>query len=595
MRRGADRLIWSKCLKRTSFVRVLCILDKTLPRFIVKDASNLTQEFDRLQRRRKSARQKPRPQSSKFRVASEIAERLLVQQEFINNNPESSTDSMAHSLSREYMVEGLRRALEKVENEPTSMLAHSLSHQALIRAISKVVQSKSLTDKKKSSMTMKTTDMDLLSLLLQAQNIIARHQESRLSVSKNSRCKKAKIGSNVKSLFVKSANIEAIEQHEADYRPLQLPPFKPSQGPNLSRYGASCKGKYTRKSLVDKHGTGIGTTVGSLSKIGSKNTVKAAVGWPSPAIHEAAKSWTIKQERQRQQQSALTGREKATLYTPAQEDSSYNDVFSAVLNASLSCLDLVIAITHCSECQDHITLRHSAAKYENEAHYLLHDLVEKCVLWRVPFRVGALKLRRNTGIELQTTRALAKINPSDDNGELIPLLLAKCCSSVPVGSLEVILAVKDEKGSVLFCQTLHSKLVSQRFPSSAVLVGRLRKALAVIMGHDPVVALESFLANKDKLQLSVPICAYPAQCTRGCKPHGAETYFIEDVRDPEEVELYVASSLKSDLSVHPPSKHLLGGRLQLGKQVSLVLDWGTHRRVAGIILGLVSSKAEEKK
>ena len=84
--------------------------DKTLPRFIVKDASNLTQEFDRLQRRRKSARQKPRPQSSKFRVASEIAERLLVQQEFINNNPESSTDSMAHSLSREYMVEGLRRA-----------------------------------------------------------------------------------------------------------------------------------------------------------------------------------------------------------------------------------------------------------------------------------------------------------------------------------------------------------------------------------------------------------------------------------------------------------------------------------------------------
>ena len=83
-------------------------------------------------------------------------------------------------------------------------------------------------------------------------------------------------------------------------------------------------------------------------------------------------------------------------------------------------------------------------------------------------------------------------------------------------------------------------------------MGRLRKALAVIMGHDPVVALESFLANKDKLQLSVPICAYPAQCTRGCKPHGAETYFIEDVRDPEEVELYVASSLKSDLSVHPP-------------------------------------------
>ena len=75
-----------------------------------------------------------------------------MQQEFINNNPESSTDSMAHSLSREYMVEGLRRALEKVENEPTSMLAHSLSHQALIRAISKVVQSKSLTDKKRKAL-----------------------------------------------------------------------------------------------------------------------------------------------------------------------------------------------------------------------------------------------------------------------------------------------------------------------------------------------------------------------------------------------------------------------------------------------------------
>lgn len=532
--------------------------DKSLPRFIVKDAHNLTQEFDRLLRKTPELEKRPRPKVhgevtlEDGEVTFEDAEQLLLQTEFRFDKTESTMESTAHSYSRKYLLEGLRRACKKVEGKPSSLLAHSLSHQTLVHGITKILQSESKSNTAKDPTAKSEAEVDLLSLILSAQNIIAKHQESRLASSKRRKSRKGKNNNNVKSLFSKCSNIEAIAEHEPNYQPLQLPPFKPSLGPNLSRYKASCKGEYARKRLVDKHGTGIGTAMDSPSKVAPKSTRKATVGWPSAAIQEAARSWAVKQEGQRQQQHMYADTKKTTLDVPLQME-SYVAAHRAILSTVLSRLDLAIAVTHCSECHAHMTLRHHEARYENEARYLLHDLVGKCVLWRVPFRVGAVTLKRNTAIALRTNGALARVDSGEeDKEELVPLLLAKCCSSVPVGSLEVVLAIKDEN-SQLHYQTLHSKLETQKFPSQAVLARRLRKALTAIMGHDPAEALESFLESKDKLQLSVPVCAYPSHCSRGCKPH-TNVFSLEDLRNPEEVELYVASSLEDGLSVQPPRR-----------------------------------------
>lgn len=492
---------------------------------------------------------------------------------------------LAHSSSHRALHDGLESSLNQITENPHMLLAHVATREIMASALDHVGGLNTVDVADDDAAVMGDYDdefheKNLLRLLEQAQAILSKHQAARKSAMNGQQKammmlnKKGKSKDNVphtKSFFRKSSSIELIESSakfekiNASYDAL-YPPFAKSAGPNLSRYKASCKGDYEGKRLVDKHGTGIGVALESLREAAAKSSPpvpkkakKNKSGgdheedltrtWPSSAIQQAADSWVEKQRKHVDEARNLKHGvvDKAVGAVDRSLEERAHEVYTGAFEALLARLDMVICVAHCGECRNHVTLRHHEDKYQLMAYDVLSRLMLTCLSWRIPFRVGALTLPRRASVEMQTKQAYNKMKDALEGAEGVPddqrpseadltsLLIRKCCASVPVGSFEVMVSCRDERGKFHYVK-LFSKLETQKFPSPKALAKSLGSAIEHIIGVAPEKLLKAFYERAgDEPQLTVPSCAYPEVCRRGCQINNVDTYTLEDLRSPDEI------------------------------------------------------------
>jgi hypothetical protein len=633
---------------------------------------------------------------------------------------------LAHSVSHGALLQGVTNSLETILDDPHMSQAHSTSHQVLdaaIVSISAILEAERKRvlglgpEQQQQQQQQQQEDVghpnyseeNLLRLLHRAQSMISKHQAARgrcgggshtQGWKKHGSSKSSKNKNKDRVIFRKGANIDRLdrasssyEQLAASYNALQLPPFGPNLGPNLSRYKASCQGDYKGKALIDTHGTGIGSALDTLPAnhpASKANTIRTPVkgsgagdgdgdgdggpaskqrplpAWPSPALKEAADTWV---QKQRGHVEDIYTR-KARSGCAADKDNKYNkkthdrtplenealDVYNKALSALVARLDLVIAIAHCGECRSHMTLKHKEDKYSLLAHSILSKLAAQCLEWRIPFRVGAVALPRRASLSHQTKQAFNSMkggvaaaaayaqsqpisadsinsnnnnnnnNNNNDNGSgngkegkpqpseagaedekdaagMVELLLKQCCTHVPVGSFEVFIACRDEKGTY-HCVRLFSKLDTLKFPNVAVLKRKLHDAVVNLSGGAgipqqlaviPPTATAATAATaaaaaaaalnespspspqqQQQQQLTVPVCSYPEVCQRGCHVNNVDSYSLEELRTAEEI----SDLCGAKLSVFEPSELELGlgGGTTTPSEIAWVADFSLESK-----------------
>jgi len=167
--------------------------------------------------------------------------------------------------------------------------------------------------------------------------------------------------------------------------------------------------------------------------------------WPGKSTGRSVEEWLQKMKKIRAETEGDKGNNSEQLPT-AKFYGAYQ---------KLQKTDLVISVEHCWNCEHHkVSLRHDPAQYVSMADSFLKNLAQVAHSSGIKARVGVCRFRADV---------TPKSKPSDIDSR--------------IGSCEIQVAYRTVKGDTV-TEMLHSKLVSQRWPSKSVAEKRLRSFLS---------------------------------------------------------------------------------------------------------------------
>ena len=300
-------------------------------------------------------------------------------------------------------------------------------------------------------------------------------------------------------------------------------------------------------------------------------TVSQATGWPTDSLRKSADIFSAKQAATASVPAATaTAKElRAKIVKDAafnaeqtQQSAAYT-AYKSFLQPHMARLDCVLCVTHCCWCKGHTTLRHKQDKYHRTAMDTLRWLGKSCVQYRPAARIGLLRIPRDANLgdidkdnsfasNLHTFRRDTSSSKTSNQA---------CCTSL--GAFEVQVSFLDEKG-VFHSSILHSKVRQQSWPQKKLLRERLFEFFdehtsrllpwdadtAQTKGHaeekeekgneeEKNIVTTAHATNhtshdmdlasnltpvkfaspsrKSTANISVPFCANPDKCSRGCR------------------------------------------------------------------------------
>ena len=347
---------------------------------------------------------------------------------------------------------------------------------------------------------------------------------------------------------------------QKQFQAYQLPPFSVSSGPNLQRYAVSKAMDLTPNNQART--AGLMAVLKLMPKLAFQLKRAGAVlppgmlipvecipnAWPTPSLQHSTLNWSQRMAAGVDADTGAARRAKAAVEvaTAKQAEEAFqrktSTLFNDLLKPDMTRLDCVFTVSHCSGCRDHSTLRHNSSKYYNQAIEMLQWLGQQCIAYRPAVRLGLLRVPRSQRSDDCTSAASIGNTFSDrlqifhnrtntstgqrsgsDNDHAV-------CTAL--GAFEVQVSLINANG-VFHSRCLHSKVRSGHWPNRNNLRQRLfaffrehTNKLLPWNDNDSVTATGDGVAEVDlalsKLHLSIPICAYPKQCKRGCRAHNTQ-------------------------------------------------------------------------
>ena len=192
--------------------------------------------------------------------------------------------------------------------------------------------------------------------------------------------------------------------------------------------------------------------MGSLNNAGGEDGNKSPPApikpeYPGERTEKSVEEWLRKIKRLRVDGSVPSNSDAVAMDAPIELPPA--KVFNAY--QKLERLDLIISAEHCWNCEHHnVSLRHDPDQYCSVSDNFLRSLAQVVHECNLRIRVGVCRF---------PAKITPKSRPTDVDSR--------------IGACEIQVALKDENGKVT-PEILHSKLMSQRWPSKSVVEKRLR-------------------------------------------------------------------------------------------------------------------------
>lgn len=182
----------------------------------------------------------------------------------------------------------------------------------------------------------------------------------------------------------------------------------------------------------------------------SASRAAAAADGPSPHIQQEIDSWVNKIRALREQEAKLVQPPQKQKVVEKVVDMKQSRFFGAYNR--LDKLDLVFSVEHCHSCEHHsFSLRHDPKGYVSTADATLRMLAQIAHESNLCVRVGVIRFRAKIALKPHAEQE----------------------ADSRIGAFEVQAAYRNKAGQVQHV-LLHSKIVSQRWPSKSVIEKRLQ-------------------------------------------------------------------------------------------------------------------------
>jgi len=249
---------------------------------------------------------------------------------------------------------------------------------------------------------------------------------------------------------------------------------------------------------------------------------------------------------------------------------NYNPFYYSFYN-DLQYYDLLLSAEYCSNCNNHISLRHDSKQYEVITKNCIEILLQLLADYKLNARIGMIKVTPSVQTSIKendnnsNNKTISKSNtPSLKRPVSAPSLRSKdeakndaihnnnsinnCNSTIPgsrLGALEIQIAYKDSTGK-MHLKVIHSKLQSLTWPIKAKLIENFKifiqeyKNSGIITSYsnnflgmyDFLLIDDSDTPKKDQIQTDTPTetikdqiqtCPMFDKCNRGCRAITSDT------------------------------------------------------------------------